>query len=150
MNAKVSLVTGASSGIGQATALRLKALGHTVYAAARRVDRMKNLADAGIHTLAMDVTDDASMQVGINDILKKSGRIDVLINNAGYGSYGALEEVSPDEAREQFNVNIFGAVRLIQLVLPHMRAQRSGTIVNISSIPHWAAGITERNSRWKR
>ncbi|MFJ5458914.1 oxidoreductase [Pectobacterium sp. CHL-2024] len=134
MNAKVSLVTGASSGIGQATALRLKALGHTVYAAARRVDRMKNLADACIHTLAMDVTDDASMQAGINDILKKSGRIDVLINNAGYGSYGALEEVSPDEAREQFNVNIFGAVRLIQLVLPHMRAQRSGTIVNISSM----------------
>ncbi|MFP9458831.1 oxidoreductase [Pectobacterium brasiliense] len=134
MNAKVSLVTGASSGIGQATALRLKALGYTVYAAARRVDRMKNLADAGIHTLAMDVTDDTSMQAGINDILKKSGRIDVLINNAGYGSYGALEEVSPDEAREQFNVNIFGAVRLIQLVLPHMRAQRSGTIVNISSM----------------
>ncbi|WP_323636108.1 oxidoreductase [Pectobacterium polaris] len=134
MNAKVSLVTGASSGIGQATALRLKALGHTVYAAARRVDRMKNLADAGIHTLAMDVTDDASMQAGINDILEKSGRIDVLINNAGYGSYGALEEVSPDEAREQFNVNIFGAVRLIQLILPHMRAQGSGTIVNISSM----------------
>lgn len=134
MNAKVSLVTGASSGIGQATALRLKALGHTVYAAARRVDRMQNLSDAGIHTLAMDVTDDASMQAGIHDILKKSGRIDVLINNAGYGSYGALEEVSPDEARAQFDVNIFGAVRLIQLVLPHMRAQRSGTIVNISSM----------------
>jgi NAD(P)-dependent dehydrogenase (short-subunit alcohol dehydrogenase family) len=134
MSSKVALITGASSGIGEATALKLKALGHTVYAAARRVDRMSRLADAGIHILAMDVTDDASMQAGINEIIARSGRIDVLVNNAGYGSYGALEDVPPEEARAQFDVNIFGAIRLIQLALPHMRAQRSGTIVNISSM----------------
>lgn len=134
MNAKVSLVTGASSGIGEVTALNLKALGHTVYAAARRVDRMQRLVQAGIHVLAMDVTDDASMQAGIQQIITQSGRLDVLVNNAGYGSYGALEDISPEEARAQFDVNIFGAVRLIQLALPHMRAQRTGTIINITSV----------------
>ncbi|NIJ84907.1 NAD(P)-dependent dehydrogenase (short-subunit alcohol dehydrogenase family) [Xanthomonas arboricola] len=134
MNTKVALVTGASSGIGEATALKLKALGYTVYAAARRVDRMRDLAGAGIKILAMDVTDDASMQAGVQEIIDKSGRIDVLINNAGYGSYGAVEDVPLDEARAQFDVNVFGAVRLIQLALPHMRKRRSGTIVNITSM----------------
>ncbi|KPW46464.1 Short-chain dehydrogenase [Pseudomonas syringae pv. antirrhini] len=134
MNTKVALVTGASSGIGEATALKLKALGYTVYAAARRVDRMRALAGAGINILAMDVTDDASMQAGLQEIIDKSGRIDVLINNAGYGSYGAVEDVPFDEARAQFDVNVFGAVRLIQLALPHMRKRRSGTIVNITSM----------------
>ncbi len=134
MNTKVVLVTGASSGIGEATALKLKALGYTVYAAARRVDRMRPLAIAGVQVLAMDVTDDASMQAGIREIIAKSGRIDVLVNNAGYGSYGAVEDVSLDEARVQFDVNVFGAVRLTQLVLPHMRTQRLGTIVNITSM----------------
>jgi len=134
MNSKVALVTGASSGIGEATALKLKAKGYTVYAAARRVDRMRSLADAGVHVLAMDVTDDASMQAGMKEIIARSGRIDVLVNNAGYGSYGAVEDVPLDEARAQFDVNIFGAVRLTQLALPHMRAQRSGTIVNVTSM----------------
>ncbi|MDO6408037.1 oxidoreductase [Pantoea phytobeneficialis] len=134
MTTKVALVTGASSGIGAATAHRLKALGFTVYAAARRVERMQNLADSGVHVLAMDVTDDASMQAGIARIIARSGRIDVLVNNAGYGSYGAVEDVPLDEARVQFEVNVFGAARLCQLVLPYMRAQRSGTIVNISSM----------------
>ena len=134
MNSKVALVTGASSGIGEATALRLKALGYTVYAAARRVDRMRPLADAGVQVLAMDVTDDASMQAGIEEIVRRSGRIDVLVNNAGYGSYGAVEDVPLEEARAQFDVNVFGAVRLIQLAVPHMRSQRSGTIVNITSM----------------
>lgn len=134
MDSKVALVTGASSGIGEATALKLKALGYTVYGAARRVDRMRPLADAGIRVLSMDVTDDASMQAGVQKIIAESGRIDVLVNNAGYGSYGAVEDVPLDEARAQFDVNVFGAVRLIQLILPYMRSQRSGTIVNITSM----------------
>jgi NAD(P)-dependent dehydrogenase (short-subunit alcohol dehydrogenase family) len=134
MNSKVALVTGASSGIGAATALKLKDLGYTVFAAARRVDRMRDLAKAGINVLALDVTDDASMQAGMDRIIATSGRIDVLVNNAGYGSYGAIEDVSLEEARAQFEVNVFGAVRLIQLVLPHMRRNRSGTIVNITSM----------------
>ncbi|EKZ95444.1 short chain dehydrogenase [Cupriavidus sp. HMR-1] len=134
MNSKVALVTGASSGIGEATALKLLAQGYTVYAAARRVERMRSQADAGVHVLAMDVTDDAAMRAGIAEIIARSGRLDVLVNNAGYGAYGAIEDVPLDEARAQFDVNVFGAVRLIQLALPHMRAQRSGTIVNITSM----------------
>jgi len=131
---KVALVTGASSGIGKATALELKELGYTVYGAARRVDRMQSLARSDIRVLAMDVTDDASMQAGIDKIVAETGRIDVLVNNAGYGSYGAVEDVPMVEARAQFEVNVFGAVRLIQLALPHMRAQRSGRIINITSM----------------
>lgn len=134
MTTKTALVTGASSGIGEATALRLSALGFTVYGAARRVDRMRELAASGIHTRAMDVTDDASMQSAVAQIIDETGRIDVLVNNAGYGSYGAIEDTSIDEGRRQFDVNVFGAMRLTQLVLPHMRAQGSGTIVNISSM----------------
>ncbi len=134
MTSKVALVTGASSGIGEATALKLKALGYTVYGAARRLDRMQHLTRSGIEILSMDVTDDASMQAGIDTIIAQSGRIDVLVNNAGYGSYGAVEDVPMSEARTQFEVNVFGAVRLTQLALPHMRAQRSGTIVNITSM----------------
>ena len=131
---KVALVTGASSGIGESTALKLKQLGYIVYGAARRVDRMQTLTKAKIHVLPLDVTDDASMQAGIAEIIGKSGRIDVLVNNAGYGSYGAVEEVPISEARAQFDVNVFGAIRLIQLALPYMRAQGSGTIVNITSM----------------
>jgi NADP-dependent 3-hydroxy acid dehydrogenase YdfG len=132
---KVALVTGASSGIGEATARQLAAAGFTVYAAARRAERMHKLTAAGIHPIAMDVTDDASMQAGVQAILTEQGRIDVLVNNAGYGSYGALEDVPMAEARAQMEVNVFGAARLTQLVLPHMRAQRSGTIVNVTSVP---------------
>ena len=131
---KVALVTGASSGIGAATALKLRELGYTVFGAARRTDRMQNLARAGIHVLTVDVTDDASMQAGINEVIASAGRIDVLVNNAGYGSYGAVEDVPMSEARAQFDVNVFGAVRLMQLVLPYMRTRRSGTIVNITSM----------------
>lgn len=131
---KVALVTGASSGIGEATALKLQSLGYTVYGVARRVDRMTQLAERGVRVFSMDVTDDASLEAGVERVISESGRIDVLVNNAGYGSYGALEDVPLDEARAQFDVNVFGAARLIQLVLPHMRAQRSGTIVNISSM----------------
>ena len=127
-------MTGASSGIGEDTARRLQALGYIVYGAARRTDRLQALTADGIRPLAMDVTDDASMTTGVNRILEETGRIDVLVNNAGYGSYGAIEDVPIDEARRQFEVNVFGLARLTQLVSPHMRAQGSGTIINISSI----------------
>ena len=131
---RVALVTGASSGIGAETARLLHEAGFTTYAVARRVDRMASLSELGVHTFAMDVTDDASMVAGIDRIVDEQGRIDVLVNNAGYGSYGAVEDVPIDEARRQFEVNVFGLARLVQLVTPHMRAQRSGRIINISSI----------------
>lgn len=134
MTPPVALVTGASSGIGEATALKLHALGYTVYAAARRLNCMQSLVAAGVHVVAMDVTDDDSMRAGIQEIIARSGRIDVLVNNAGYGAYGAVEDVSIDEARQQFDVNVFGAARLTQLALPHMRKQRAGSIVNITSM----------------
>jgi NAD(P)-dependent dehydrogenase (short-subunit alcohol dehydrogenase family) len=134
MTERVALVTGGSSGIGERTAVRLQEAGFTTYAVARRVDRMQALADAGVTTYAMDVTDDASMTAGVERIIGEQGRLDVLVNNAGYGSYGAVETVPIDEARRQFEVNVFGLARLTQLVLPHLRAQGSGRIVNISSI----------------
>jgi NAD(P)-dependent dehydrogenase (short-subunit alcohol dehydrogenase family) len=140
MSTRVALVTGASSGIGERTALRLREAGFEVYAVARRVERMADLADAGVHVLAMDVTDDASMTSGVARIVEEQGRIDVLVNNAGYGSYGAVEDVPLEEARRQFEVNVFGLARLTQLVTPHMRrvaaeplAQRC-RIVNVSSV----------------
>lgn len=131
---RTALVTGASSGIGEETARRLQELGYTVYGAARRTDRLEKLAAEGVRPLAMDVTDDASMTAGIARIIEEAGRIDVLVNNAGYGSYGAIEDVPIDEARRQFEVNLFGLGRLVQLVTPHMRGQKSGTIINISSM----------------
>jgi NAD(P)-dependent dehydrogenase (short-subunit alcohol dehydrogenase family) len=131
---KVALITGASSGIGKTAALRLFDAGFLVYAVARRTDLMGDLRDYGITTLIMDVTDEQSTVAGINEILSETGHIDVLVNNAGYGSYGAVEDVPLDEARRQFEVNLFGAARLIQLVLPSMRARGSGTIINISSM----------------
>lgn len=131
---KVALVTGASSGIGKETAKLLVQNGYTVYGAARRVDKMQELKAAGVKLLAMDVTNDDSMQKGINEIMQTEKRIDVLINNAGYGSYGSLEDVPLSEAKYQFEVNIFGLARLIQLVLPYMRQQKAGRIINISSM----------------
>ena len=131
---RTALVTGASSGIGEDTARKLQALGYIVYGAARRTDRLQALTADGIRPLVMDVTDDASMTSGVNRILEETGRIDVLVNNAGYGSYGAIEDVPIDEARRQFEVNVFGLARLTQLVTPHMRTQGSGTIINISSM----------------
>lgn len=131
---KVALVTGASSGIGEATARKLLAEGYKVYAGARRVERMQGLAQAGAVPLALDVTDESSMSAAIEQIRQEAGRIDALVNNAGYGSYGALEDVPMAEARRQFEVNVFGLARLTQLALPLMRAQRSGAVVNITSI----------------
>ncbi|MDX6220249.1 MAG: hypothetical protein QOJ48_1930 [Frankiales bacterium] len=132
--AKTAIVTGASAGIGEATCLALVEKGFTVYAVARRADRMAHLADKGILPISADVTDDASMVALVDRVVAETGRIDVLVNNAGYGSYGALEEVPMAEARRQVEVNVFGLARLTQLVLPHMRQQRSGRIINVSSV----------------
>lgn len=131
---KIAFVTGASSGIGEETAKALVAAGYIVYCGARRVERMRPLAAVGARLLVLDVTDEISMSRAIETILQEAGRIDILVNSAGYGSFGALEDVMLEEGRRQFDVNVFGLARLIQLVLPSMRAQRSGRIVNISSI----------------
>ena len=131
---KVILLTGASSGIGYDTAVALAQQGHKVYAAARRVERMEPLRQYGIVPLKMDVTDEASMQEGVKTLLDAEGRIDVLINNAGYGYFGAVENVPMDDARNQMEVNVFGLARLCQLVLPTMRAQHSGRIINTASV----------------
>ncbi|MBB5953821.1 short-subunit dehydrogenase [Saccharothrix tamanrassetensis] len=134
MAAKVCLVTGASSGIGHATALELLRAGHTVYGAARRVRKMDALRAAGGRVLALDVTDEEALTRAVSTIVEEQHRIDVLVNNAGIGLHGAIEDVSLEQARTQFEVNVFAPARLVQLVLPHMREQGSGTIVNVSSI----------------
>jgi NAD(P)-dependent dehydrogenase (short-subunit alcohol dehydrogenase family) len=131
---KVALVTGASAGIGAATALLLAANGYTVYGAARRVEKIEALNSAGVNSIPMDVSNDASMVRAVEQIMAEQGRIDVLINNAGFGSYGAIEDVPMEDARYQLEVNVIGLARLCQLVLPHMRQNKSGKIVNITSI----------------
>lgn len=131
---KIALVTGASSGIGAATAIRLKNSGFTVYGAARRVEKMKKLEKEGIHIIKLDITNDDSIMCCCNIILKKHGKLDLLVNNAGYGSYGAMEDVPIEEAKKQFEVNVFGLARLTQLFLPSMRKQMSGRIINVSSV----------------
>jgi NAD(P)-dependent dehydrogenase (short-subunit alcohol dehydrogenase family) len=130
----VAVVTGASAGIGAATVKRLIEQGYTTYSAARRLDRMANLEKLGAILLPLDLTDDGSIVQAAERIRTEQGRIDVLVNNAGYGSYGAVEDVPLDEARRQFEVNVFGLARLVQLVTPLMRQQRSGKILNVSSI----------------
>jgi NAD(P)-dependent dehydrogenase (short-subunit alcohol dehydrogenase family) len=131
---KVALVTGASSGIGEAIALRLAAMGVTTYAAARRLDRMKHLEEKGIRVLGLDLTDEVSIEACNRTITIETDGIDILVNNAGYGSYGSFEEIPLGEARRQFEVNLFGLARLTQLAIPRMRTNRSGWIVNVSSI----------------
>ena len=134
MNKKVALITGASSGIGESAAILLHNAGFKVYGAARRLEKMKSLEEQGISTISLDITDEDSILNCVNTILEKEGSIDVLVNNAGYGSYGAVEDVPMEEARRQFDVNIFGLARLTQLVLPKMREHSYGKIVNISSM----------------
>ena len=131
---RVALVTGASSGIGAAAARSLAAAGFVVYGAARRTDRLEELRPDGVQPLTLDVTDEASLVTAVDLILAQHGRIDVLVNNAGYGSYGAVEDVPLAEARRQFEVNLFGLARLVQLITPTMRAQGSGRIINITSM----------------
>src|ERR1700744_2862685 len=131
---RVILVTGASAGIGKEFAKELLKDGHIVYGAARKVEKMEDIRLLGVKILQMDVTDEDSMVKGVNTILKAEGRIDVLINNAVFGSYGAIENVPLIDARYQLEVNVFGAAQLIQLVLNAMRSHNWGRIINISSI----------------
>ena len=127
------LVTGCSSGIGRATALRLARGGWTVWATARRPEAIDDLRAAGCRVLALDVTDDASMRAAVAEA-EREAPLDALVNNAGYSLSGAVEAVDLDEARRQFETNVFGLVRLTQLVLPGMRERRSGRIVNVGSM----------------
>ena len=131
---KIILITGASSGMGYETARILAQQGHRVYGAARRVEKIRELEQYGVTALPMDVTDEESMRQAVQTLIEREHRIDVLINNAGYGYFGAIEDVPIKDAKRQFEVNIFGLARLTQLVLPYMRAQRSGRIVNTASV----------------
>ncbi len=128
------LVTGCSSGIGRATAQALVAAGHTVYATARRPETLADLQAAGARTLALDVTDEDSMKTAVAAVEDEHGTVGTLVNNAGYGVYGPVEEVAMDDVRRQFETNVFGLGRLTQLVLPGMRAAGGGRVVNVSSM----------------
>ncbi|WP_270886900.1 oxidoreductase [Pedococcus sp. 5OH_020] len=128
------LVTGCSSGIGAAIADLLLKAGHTVYATARRVQTLEALRVAGARTLELDVASEASMAAAVDAIQAEHGRVGVLVNNAGYGEYGTIEETDLDKVRQMFETNVFGLARLIQLVLPAMRTARAGRIVNIGSM----------------
>jgi short-subunit dehydrogenase len=131
---KVILITGASSGMGKYSAMDLIKKGHIVYGAARNVDSMHELVELGGHAIKMDVTQESDLKNGVDKIIAEQGKIDVLWNNAGYGLYGPVEEVSLDKARFQFDVNLFGLAALTQAVLPHMRKQKAGLIINTSSM----------------
>jgi NAD(P)-dependent dehydrogenase (short-subunit alcohol dehydrogenase family) len=131
---KAVLITGCSTGIGRATALRLAKAGHPVYASARKIDAIRDLADAGCKLLALDVCDEASVRAAVAQVEAEHGAVGVLVNNAGYGSEGPIEEVPMSEVRRQFETNVFGLVQLTKLVLPGMRRQRWGKIVNLSSM----------------
>ncbi len=131
---KVVLVTGASSGIGKATAERLLRDGYVVYGAARRAERMENLKKLGGIPLKMDVTVEEDLLAGLRQIEEAHGGVDILVNNAGFATYGAVEDTSMEDARYQFDVNVFGLARITQLVLPHMREQGLGKVVNITSM----------------
>ena len=134
MDKKVIVVTGASSGMGKDFALHLLKKGHIVYGLARRVEKMQDIVQAGGKAIAMDVTDEAQIKNAVDQILSEQGKVDVLINNAGYPVYGTVEEVPIDQARRQFEVNIFGLASLTQKIIPIMRERKSGTIINISSM----------------
>ena len=117
---KVILITGASSGMGKETAKQLIGEGHSVYAAARRIDHMNDLKALGGFTMEMDITNEADIQKVVDTIIKKENKIDILWNNAGYGLYGAVEDIDIDDAKKQFEVNIFGLASLTQKVIPFM------------------------------
>jgi NAD(P)-dependent dehydrogenase (short-subunit alcohol dehydrogenase family) len=128
------LITGCSSGIGRATAERLAARGWRVYATARDVGKIKDLAERGCMVLPLDVTDEASMRNAVGEVERREGAVGVLVNNAGYSQSGAVEAVPMEKVRRQFETNVFGLVRMCQLALPGMRRQGWGRIVNISSM----------------
>jgi NAD(P)-dependent dehydrogenase (short-subunit alcohol dehydrogenase family) len=131
---KAVLITGCSTGIGRATALRLAGSGWTVYASARRAETIADLRDVGCRTLALDVTDEDSMRAAVEEVERAQGAVGVLVNNAGYSQSGAIETVPLEAVRRQFETNVFGLVRLTQLALPKMRSQRWGRIVNVGSM----------------
>ncbi|MCP3462775.1 oxidoreductase [Bradyrhizobium sp. CCGUVB23] len=131
---KTALVTGASSGMGKEIAKRLIKDGFQVYVAARHVDKMDDLVKLGARALRMDISKEAEIKAAVDTILGEGNGVDVLVNNAGFGLYGPVEDVSIEEARYQFEVNLFGAARLTQLLLPKMREKGAGTIVNITSM----------------
>jgi NAD(P)-dependent dehydrogenase (short-subunit alcohol dehydrogenase family) len=130
----VVLITGCSTGIGRATAERLAKKGWNVYASARRPESIEDLKQKGCKTLALDVTDEASMRAAVDRVVAEAGAVGALVNNAGYSQSGALESVPMDQLRRQFETNVFGLLRMCQLVLPGMREQRHGRIVNVSSM----------------
>lgn len=130
----VVLITGASSGFGMGLADELLKRGYCVYAAARRLEPMEKLREKGARLLQMDICSDESVQTNIKRLLDESGRIDVVVNNAGYGAYGPVEDMSSEDIAYQFNVNVFGVARINSAVLPTMRQQRSGRIIVIASL----------------
>jgi 2,4-dienoyl-CoA reductase [(3E)-enoyl-CoA-producing], peroxisomal len=137
LSGKVALVTGASSGIGEATAVELLRRGFTVYGAARRVDRMAALADRGVHAIEMDVTDDASMTSGVERVIREHGRIDVLVNNAAGNFYAPSETLSANAWKSVIEIDLYGTFFCSQAVLPLMREGGGGSIVNISMTLHY-------------
>ncbi len=134
MPGKVILLTGASSGIGYETAVALARQGHKVYGAARRLEKMQPLAEYGVVPVKMDLTVPESVEAAVEQVIAAEGHIDVLVNNAGYGYFGSIENVPMEDARREIEVNVFGLAAITRLVLPHMRERRSGRIVNIASI----------------
>lgn len=131
---QVIIITGSASGFGKAAAEKLVAKGHIVYGGDINVEGNAYLNKIGGYALEMDVTDDSQVRAGIERIIKEQGRIDVLINNAGYGEYATIENIKIDDLKHQFDVNVFGYARLQQAVLPHMRKQGSGRIIIVSSV----------------
>ena len=134
MNKLVILITGARRGIGYEAARMLAEKGHKVYGAARRTEKMEPLRQYGVTPVTLDVTSDESAKEAVDYIIREEGRIDVLVNNAGYGELGPMETTSLENAQRQLDVNVLGLARMTQLVLPHMRSQKSGRIVNVASI----------------
>src|SRR6188474_3504267 len=134
MSSRAVLITGCSTGIGRKTAEHLAQKGWTVYATARRPESISDLEQKGCRTLALDVTDEESMRAAVSAVEQAEGAVGVLVNNAGYSQSGAVEEVAMDQVRRQFETNVFGLLRMCQLVLPGMRRQGWGKIVNISSM----------------
>src|SRR5919202_5451914 len=128
------LITGCSTGIGRATAERLAGNGHTVYATARKPESIADLEAKGCRTMALDVTDEESMSAAVRAVEEAEGAVGALVNNAGYSQSGAIEDVSMESVRKQFETNVFGLLRMCQLVLPGMRRAASGRIVNVSSM----------------
>jgi len=153
----VTVVTGANSGIGRATAIHLATLGHDVYGSVRNPDSAGKLkamaieARCEVHLFVMDQADDTSVQRGMAEVLDRAGRVDVLVNNAGVGGNAVLEECPPSLYQDVFNVNVCGPVRCAQAVLPGMRERRSGTIVNVTSVVGKIAALAQQPyfaSKW--